>query len=386
MKRKICAILLSMTLMMTAFTQVGFADLVDDIKKGPNTIAMVTVENPDCVELVNVKDLEVRLSKPSAGINITIPVQNIEIEGEVMNVWLGTGKERITDAVMKQLADIQGKIDLGGYEETPEDIVEDIGDVLEGFDVDILGLPADHYTYGASAFVLTNDIFKQIVELFKEMIDEYYGEFTTFKELIESLMKDLDISMEDLDPETKAIFQEIIANIDPLLAYLTSEDFSGLLICGATLVCACPDIEEYQIQHRYYERIDGKLKLVGIVREGEYDEWYEDYYIKGTYGSKISAKDFLKTDYNGVSYEFIGSYDTDVIYDDWKWSKYKISTFTLGTDWTDGLILRYVIDKGTTISGEKSPDTGDHAPIGIYIALLVTAILAAGAIAAYNKK
>ena len=41
----------------------------------------------------------------------------------------------------------------------------------------------------------------------------------------------------------------------------------------------------------------------------------------------------------------MGSYDSYVLYDNYKWSDYELDSFTLG-DWqTDGLILRYVIDK-----------------------------------------
>lgn len=385
MKRKICAIFLTAIMLMTVVTQAAFADITDDLKNGPNTIAMITVENADCVELENIKDLEVRLSKPSAGINITIPVQNVEMDGEVMNIWLGAGKERVTDAVMKQLADIQGDINLGGYSEEPEDLIEDLGYVLEGFDVEIVGLPEDHYTYSASAFVLTNEIFKEMVDMVKELIGSEYGEFTTFKELIEAFMKEMGMSLDDFEPDLRESIQKLIDSIDPAIAYLTSEEFSGLLIFGADLSCLCPEIWRYQIQQRYYEYIDGKLTLIGTVNLGEYDSFNQDKYLEGELGQLIRGKDFIDTEYKGRTYKYIGSYDYFSIYGG-AWKDDELESFRLGEDFSMGLVLRYVIGEKPAPAKEKSPDTGDESQLAMYIILLVGAVTAAGAMTVCAKK
>lgn len=87
----------------------------------------------------------------------------------------------------------------------------------------------------------------------------------------------------------------------------------------------------------------------------------------------------------------MGSYDSYVLYDNYKWSDYELDSFTLG-DWqTDGLILRYVIDKEKEAVTEKpvstqTPDTGDRASLGMYIVLLFTALGASGAISGHRRK
>lgn len=392
MKKRIGTMLLALAVALTTLSVSAFAITADDLQNGPNSMAMITIENEDCLQIEKVQDLSVKISKE--GTSIEIPVKNVELDGELVNMWLGYGTERISNEIMAELVALQGPINMLAYKENPEKLAEDIGDVLEDWEVEILGLPEGHYTYSGGAIVLTQEIFQQIVELVKEIFGEEFGEFTTFKELIEKILADAELSLEDLDPETRAELEDLINNIDPIIAYLTSAEFSGFLIYGAELACDCPFLYEYQIMHRYYQRVDGKLKLVGTVNEGEYDSEYEEYYLVGEEGDLIGAKDFLKRSYNGVSYEFVGSYDMDVLYKDQDESlkDYKLESFRLGDDWTEGLVLRYVIDEEPLAdveqqgNGEKSPDTGDQSPITACIVLLVTAVLAAGAVAAYNKK
>lgn len=369
-----------------------FADIVDDLKKEPNAMALITIDNENCTEIPALGELSVRITAPNTKIDIVIPVEKVEPEGELLGLWLGYPEDRISDAIMNELAEIQGKVDLGIYEEEPEKFLTEIDTLLSKFQIEVIGLPDNHYSVTSGAMVLTNDIFGQIVEMFKTMIKEEAGDFESFSALIDALLKEEGLTVDQLlaqmGPEEAAALKDLIENIDPLLAYITSTEYSGLLIAGAELACHCPAIDYFQIIHKYYERVNGKLKLLGTVCDGTYDADYQDYYIKGYVGDTIKGKDFANCWYDGRLFEYVGSYDAYALYDDYKWSDYKLDSFTVG-DWqTDGLVLRYVVEGETETALDKAiaPDTGDRTSLGMYIVLLFTALGATGAVAGYHKK
>lgn len=392
-KRLVCLSIVCMLVM--SFATSAYADIVDDLKKEPNAMALVTIDNEDCVEIPNLKDLSVRITAPGTKIDITIPVEKVEAEGDTLGFWLGYPKDRISDAIMNELAEVQGKIDLGAYEKDPEKFMTDVDNILSKFNVEIIGLPENHYSVVSSSMILTNDIFRKVARMFKDLIKEEAGDFDSFADLIDVLLKEngvtLDELLEDLEPEEAAAVKDLLENMDPLLNYITSSEYSGLLIAGAQLACECPTIDYFQIIHKYYERTGGKLKLLATVYDGTYDEFYEAKYLQGYSGDVIKAKSFINCKYEGRLFQFLGSYDSYALYDGYQWSKYKLDSFTLG-DWqTDGLVLRYVVDvnKKEAVSAEatsQAPDTGDRASLGMYVLLLFIALGATGAIAGHRKK
>lgn len=392
-KRLVCLSIVCMLVM--SFATSAYADIVDDLKKEPNAMALVTIDNEDCVEIPNLKDLSVRITAPGTKIDITIPVEKVEAEGDTLGFWLGYPKDRISDAIMNELAEVQGKIDLGTYEKDPEKFMTDVDNILSKFNVEIIGLPENHYSVVSSSMILTNDIFRKVARMFKDLIKEEAGDFGSFADLIDVLLKEngvtLDELLEDLEPEEAAAVKDLLENMDPLLNYITSSEYSGLLIAGAQLACECPTIDYFQIIHKYYERTGGKLKLLATVYDGTYDEFYEAKYLQGYSGDVIKAKSFINCKYEGRLFQFLGSYDSYALYDEYQWSKYKLDSFTLG-DWqTDGLVLRYVVDvnKKEAVSAEatsQAPDTGDRASLGMYVLLLFIALGATGAIAGHRKK
>lgn len=392
-KRLVCLSIVCMLVM--SFSTSAYADIVDDLKKEPNAMALVTIDNEDCVEIPNLKDLSVRITAPGTKIDITIPVEKVEAEGDTLGFWLGYPKDRISDAIMNELAEVQGKIDLGMYEKDPEKFMTDVDNILSKFNVEIIGLPENHYSVVSSSMILTNDIFRQVAEMFKDLIKEEVGDFDSFADLIDVLLKEkgvtLDELLEGLEPEEAAAVKDLLENMDPLLNYITSSEYSGLLIAGAQLACECPTIDYFQIIHKYYERTGGKLKLLATVYDGTYDEFYEAKYLQGYSGDVIKAKSFINCKYEGKLFQYLGSYDSYALYDGYQWSKYKLDSFTLG-DWqTDGLVLRYVIDvnKKEPVSAaatSQAPDTGDRASLGMYVLMLFVALGATGAIAGHRKK
>lgn len=424
--KKVLAGVLALALVFSVTTAPAFAGILDEMKTGNNAMAVVMVENPDCEKLPEIGDLTVRISSAEAGIDISVPVQKMSGTDDYLCMWLGVPEERISDEMMKKLAEIQGKIDLQEIGDT----LEDVEKLLNRFQVEVQGLPEGHYVSQGGALVITNEIYKQSIDIVRQALKEEGMEFNSFSELIEKMLADAGMTLDDLfdtsdmteedwadladmgiTKETMDQLKELVVNIDQVIDYLCSDEFTGVLIAGAYLTCDCPELSEFEIVHRYYEKVNGKMKLVGTVYEGEYDEVWGDYYIPAKSGDLVKASDYVNPVYKGKTYEYLGSYDSDVLLlEDWgesfKWSDYKMDSFVVDADdgmGTYGLVLRYVIDKGTTggngnggnggngsgqtdpASGETAPKTGDDAPIGMYIALLITAIGAVGAAAAYRK-
>ncbi len=407
--KRIFAGCLILTMVMITSAAPTFAGIMDEVGK-TNSMAMVMVENANCEMLPELDDLTVHISSKEAGIDIQIPVDKITEDEDFLCMWLGVPSEKISDEMMKKLAEIQGKVDLQDVGET----LDDLNNLLNKFQVQVKGLPEDHYVATGGALVITNEIYKQAIDILRQALKENGMEFESFSELIEKLLADADLTLDDIfdtsdmteedwadlekigfTKEDLALLKDMIINIDQVIDYLCSEDFTGVLIAGVYLTCDCPELTEYQIQHRYYERQNGKLKLVGVSHEGEYDAEFEEYYLTGETGTVIRAKDFRKTNYKGKSYDYMGSYDDIALYDGWK--HHEMKSFVLGEDLVNGLVLRYVIDKGDSpaingTDGENdlnhggAPQTGDNTPLGIYIALFVAAAAATGAAVVYKKK
>lgn len=410
MKRKLFVSLLAVMLVMGSLSQTVFADFMDEVKQSSNTVVMVSVDNPSCLELENLKDLKVHLACEEAGLDITVPVEEFEFDGGSMGLWLGYPSEKISDAIMNKLAELQDKIDFEEDSgELPDmedagDIIYDVENLLTDVKITVEGLPEGHYVVDSSAVILTHEVFKEAVDLIMEAAKEELGEVNSFSELFDKLMKEFGLDLDEILDTSKwteedwAEFEEmgitaedieniksLIKNIDPFIEYLTSEEFSGILIANAELTCDCPEVISYCVEHRYYERVNGKLKLVGTVDEGEEDEFYM---LKGIEGTTISAKDFKQAVYKGRTYQYMGSYNDEVLYDDYKWKEYEQDSFVLGDDDCFGLVLRYVYDKDGSVSGdsangststgngETAPPTGDETPIGAWVLLLAAAGLA----------
>lgn len=413
MKKKFFVSLLAVMLVIVSLCQIAFADFMDEVKKSPNAVVMVSVDNEDCLELENLKDLKVRVTCPGAGLDMTVPMEEVQMAGETMGLWLGFPSEKISDAIMNKLAEMQGELDLGELEKDPKldmtsmedagDVIEDIENLLTEVEITVEGLPEGHYVVDSSAAILTHEICKAAIDMIMEAAREEFGEVNSFSELFDKLMEQLGLDLDEvLDTSawteedwenleemgiTEADIENIktlIANLDPLIEYITSEEFSGILIANAYLVCECPQICDYTVEHRYYERVNGKLKLVGTVDEGEEAEAY---ILQGKEGDVIYAEDFKQPVYQGKTYEYLGSYSDYALYDDYNWKYHRMKSLTLGDyEFGSGLVLRYVYDQdgsgtagGTAGTsgrgdGQSAPATGDEQPLDIYVLVLAAAL------------
>ncbi len=80
LKRKLICLLTALLVTMS-FTASVFAlsteELLDEMKKSPNAMALVFIDNEECLELPNLKDLQVRVSAEGTGIDLRIPVEMV---------------------------------------------------------------------------------------------------------------------------------------------------------------------------------------------------------------------------------------------------------------------------------------------------------------------
>ena len=417
--KKSLLFLLSFVMVFLSFGSSIYAGIAEDFDKQPNAVVSVYLSNPDCEKIKEAEMLNrlyVQIFSEQDNFSVTVPVEKVVEDGEFFGIWMNLPEMRLDKELMRQMSEIQDRIELGNYTENPEDFFTDMMEILSCFKVRVTGLPEGHFTEEGACFIMTSKLFRTIMEMVKDIFAEMIADVDSYAEMLDLILEDMGTDLEEVLNELDSLSDEDLQdmemtrediemikswllNIDEVIAYLSGDEFTGLLSADIMLDCDCPYIESYQISHRYYEKRGGKLKLVGIVHEGEYNEDYEGYYLTGKSGDIIKASDFINTSYKGKDYRFIGSYDDMALYDDFKWSEYETDSFVLGGDdenYVSSMVLRYVIDTDKPASGntaapgsdkpgsgsahfspaenaESAPATGDDTPLALYL------LLAAGA-------
>lgn len=433
MKRRTLAGMLAMIMLVFSIQITAFAENEDNTSEAVkgDAVAIVEIDNPACAELENLGDLALVVGlKSDSEFGIEIPVKAVEMgmeDGDAeLTLWLGYKEKAIEKEVLDYLANLQGDIFEDLYDddvldeewtnedytdEEVEDSLDQMSALLNEVEISVNGLPEGHYTVDADSsgcMIITQDIVKEIISMIEEMIAMLYPEINFdeiegFSGLVDAILAQEETTLDEVismlaeeDPEFAEEIRQLFAEIDEAIAYMTSDEFPGLLIAGAYLNCECATVEEYEIVHEYYKNVDGELELVGYVYEGE--PWFEDSdycYLEGMSGQIVKASDFISCEYEGVTYEYVGSYNVDVMYEDtyyeYDWSEYELEEFVLGDEetWIDGLVLRYEIegerdavpentdnvdDEGvvSTADGrEAAPQTGDVNQLLIYLVLTV---------------
>lgn len=539
----------------------------EDIAEGPNLFLFARCSNPDCTVFPDAGDMTVVISHDGME-DIAVPVEKIEADGEGIGFWIGA--ERIEQAILDEMAAIQGAIleeeladpeeedtepeedadkegdaepedadaepeaapqeeapdaaaseaaseegeeaddpavdaapeenggeaapaaepeetagdaepgEPGAEDLTPEELaeaVEDIYDLLSGYSFTLQGENADHYTISGedrSGFLLTHDIFELAVATIAWLYEDELGEeVDSFAELLQPMLDEMG---DDLSEEERAAFEKLIENIDPLMEFLCSTDFGGILIVDLWLDCGCAESTLFRIEHQYYRKNGDKLEFVGSVDEfydesedvwlddedweedgdgyaeedeEEYEDWEdEDWedddepwpeddsedgeederfgpvgYGEAMTGDTVYAKDYIRPEYNGETYEYTGSYElyktqtaevvefegmgeTHTYYWDafmteaGEWDAYAADSLVLGEWWAEeyeqGLVLVYVIEDEEFVptSGavdkcgafEPAPNTGDPRDFAAWITLLAYAAACAGALALRRRR
>lgn len=442
MKRRILAVMMTMILSLFSVQMTALAenDEATDGKVYGDAIITASIENTDCQQLNELEAAQITavigLANRPDFTPLEIPVEAIAMDMEEgaesadLTFWLGYKEKAIEKAFLDYLSDIQGDvlgdfedfedfeeefdedIDMSEMEEDAEDAIDDASALLNEITIELKGLP-EHYKVDmdmSSCAVVTSEIVKAIVEMIEELLSWLYPEINIeedgFEGLIDAILAEEDTSLDELlaeveaeDPELAAQVRVLFEEIDNTIAYMQSDEFPGLLFVGASLSCDCPEKAYYEILHEYYKNVNGELVYVDCVFEE-----FEDYE-----GKTVNANDFIKCEYNGVTYEYMGSYDLNVMFEEayfgYDWSDFAMDGFVTGDENVWGLILRYEIvedkDAGTqqgTESDDKndkddqgtanedldtshapagrkpSPKTGDGQNIGLYLMMTVGAL------------
>lgn len=427
MKRRVTILFLSLVMVLSiSVPSLAATDGNPDSKvKVPEAVALVTVENIDCILLNEIADeLNVKISFKNGDSIAKIPVIGVKEAGEDMvALWLGEKPDKeITDAVKNSMKALQTEFHLGSYKELKaifesadekeiekyiEDLAKELENIFSNYEVELIGLPerdGHEFKTESGTMIMTNQLVNEFIGIFKDMIGDAFGWSSAELEQIDSLSglikkfeselikagimkegQDLISFAEEImevkfTEEEKAQIKDEINKIDEMLSYMKSEDYSGTVITGVYVTCGCPFKVEYEIVHQYFKEVNGKMKLMGTVNYGPNDGFYD-----GFSGDTVKASDYIRCRYKGETYKYIGSYDSYIEMEpedvaeyynneEW-WEEDVLDEYVLDEDdpyAPSGLLLRYEI----RASLASLPETGDNSSMLPYIITLVLSIAA----------
>lgn len=404
-----------------------------------NFAATIGLMNENCLEYEKLKqaELSVTMTKTAdPAVTVTAPIvydaevgifsASTYIEDEAMAVILEELSERQTKLLEESMEELFTDEAKDAVEASKmirnklSEAEEEVYNILAGYTVAVNGLPeGEHYQTDFSAMVENGDMVIFVFELSKSLIesllseegkalnleaDSYIGLMDEIAKMEGFASYEAALLAEGYTEAEIAEEMELYIEMDTLLTQARNGEYPSSLSLLGVLTCECPTVELYEIYHEYYkEDANGKRTLVARVAEGEPDE-YGEYYLEGESGDYIRAEDFIQCEYEGVTYEYVNSYDSFVIYDEQpNWKQDIVTEFKLGDMMYMGMVLRYVdkeeppaemepvvdlddTDVNDGADTEVSPATGDHTPIALYVAILITAIAAVIVLFAYKKK
>lgn len=388
------------------FEEEAMGTILNDIYENQKAIEAISeeeIELPDTVETVAeessmVKAFNVKLNELSEE-----PSESNIFDGYTVTLN-GLPEEHYE-------AQFDGSVTNGETIKALFDMMKELfSEVLASEEYNVVGEDGKPVVFEAETYAELKDEILAATDKIKEeeviaiyvLIDLFFG---TTDEFIE------DEEMVEDEEDLVAYGQKLIALMDETLMQARNGEYPASLYVLANLTCECPVMEYYEIYHEYYkEDLEGNRTLVARVAEGD-EEGLGFSMLKGATGSYIRAEDYIQCEYEGRTYEYVNSYDSFTIYDEKpNWEKDIVTEFKLGDMMYSGMVLRYVekevpsapepvldIEDDADVEpsepeadsdedAEVSPPTGDHTMIGIYIALIVTALAAVIVLLAYYKK
>lgn len=454
MKKSIIS-LLTVLILIVSLTSISYADTGSadtTTPTVPKAVAVVNVDNTQCEIFDQIpKNLKVAIYLDNGETLLAeIPVEKIEEENGELALWLGYDiGAPFTEEAINRLEEIQKELVLNmdgifSLNEMTEEEAEafadsmiDMGDVLEkvfaAYTVTVIGLPDNSETHKfeteAETIYLSSAMAKELINFFKEMIGELFQltqaeidsieSFSDMVKLLEEMLVEsglleegetmLDFIYDGEATETvKVEYQKSLKELDEMVKFIKSEEYKGTVIAIVDVSCGCPEEFEYEIIHQYFKIKGDKATLVASEMYGP-----EDGYYIGMTGDTIYAKDYIRCEYNGKKYNYIGSYDSVVeLYDqeevdeyyfeDSWWDEDQMDSFVLTyDDWEApvGLVLRYELMEEETVAGhdekpavekvDKSSeivDTGDDMDALPFIILLAASVIAMATVLFTRRK
>lgn len=464
MKRKILSVLMIVMLLCSNMTITTFAETTEDkpLKEQiPEAVVLVQVNNAECKMIEKMTDLTVDIKLKDGRDVINVPVERVEEEGEdLVALWLGYSFDEIDAQIKADMAEFQKNYHLGNAEDFMmnalslmlgiDDMSKDLLSIFENYEIVINGIPedADHeFEIETNTMLITSTIVSELFDIAAELVGtllelskEEIAKINSFSDII-ALLNDMLVEYEliekgqdiydfvldtaETNEITKAELVTAVAEMDAVLDYLRSEEYTGTVFAGVYMDCECPYTVSYRVYHQYFKEIDGRMVLAGtenfgpekLSEELEDDELYfMNAWYEGMSGDLIKATDYIHTEFNGETYTYKGSYgefsiiypeELDPLYmttnhtfdsldelyacDEW-WKEDKCDEFVLGTEEPmenslfvpTGLVLRYELLEESDIT----PETGDDSNMTPFylIMMLAVAVMAMAVVTRRKQK
>lgn len=450
MKKRILCVLMIVMLLCSSMAVTSFAETEEPPVDMPEAVVLVQVNNVECKMVEKMTDLTVDIKLKDGRDVISVPVERVEAEGyDTVALWLGYSFDEIDAAIKADMAEFQKDYHLGTYDEFMEnlintmfgvdDMTKDLVAIFDKYEIVINGIPEDsdhEFSIETNTFLITSTIVTELFDIAKGFVGELFelskaetAKINNFSDIIEKLndflreyellengqdFYDLVIELSEGEDITKEELISAVEKMDEVLDYLRSEDYTGTVFAGIYLDCDCPFTVDFCIYHQYFKEVDGKMTLAGTANYGpidlsetEGDEWFdydfEKYIYEGLSGDVIKASDYIHTEFNGETYEYVGSYEDwtylypdedwyftdnydfdtlDELYacEDW-WTEYKVDEFTLGDEDIEaptGLVLRYQLME-TPDPVVETGDDSDMTPFYV-VMMLALAVMAAAVV------
>ena len=457
MKRRFLSILIVIMMLCSGITVTAFADS-EKVTDMPEAVVLVQVSNAECKMVEKMTDLTVDIKLKDGRDVINVPVERVEAQGDdTIALWLGYSMDKIDAQIKADMAEFQKDYHLGSYEEFMDNIFSllfDAGDaykdlmaIFDNYEIVINGIPEDtdhEFKIETSTMLITSTIVSELFDIAVGLLGELFelskdetaninnfsdiitllNDFLIEEEMLEEGQDIFDLLMESMEDSdiSKEELVAAVTEMDEMLDYLRSEEYTGTVFAGVYMDCECPYTVEYTIYHQYFKEVDGKMVLTGTVNNGPlnyedkykemfgedftsfFDYEFEKYYYECLSNQIIYAADYVQPEFNGETYNYVGSYGSstlvwpdmsffwtdendyitlDELYaaDEW-WTEYKYNKIDFSDeDYPSGLVLRYEILEDST------PDTGDTSNMTpFYIIMMLALAVMAAAVATRRRQ
>lgn len=396
-----------------------------------NVMFVVELDDADCTEYDDAESLSVIVKDNKNQKIIEVPVEYIQyIDSDTIAISVSlidvddTEEMKLFDADA-QVYDLMHSCRLTGGRSLVDFLLRHdanlfverankyITDIFSPYTIEIKSSKGDYHKVTSNQYIISSDAAALLLDEAKELAYDIFDfpdgaldQCMTFSSLIdyvesylvekgkieqgETIFGFVKTLVSD-DEEVEKIREFIIAMDEVLICKYSSGEQSNF-ISGLTHSCSCSSATHFTILHAYFETdADGNSELVGVANYGpENDEAYGEIYT-GTEGDIISGSDYIECEYDGEVYEFVGSYDSSMMYAENREDTYAVDEYwymneldsyvlTCDSDAPTGLILRYekpaeeeVIYAEEIVYTEidHSPLTGNQSDFLSYFGLLL---------------
>lgn len=219
--KKSLLFLLSFVMIFLSFSS-SYAGIAEDFDKQPNAVVSVYLLNSDCEKIKEAETLNrlhVQIFPEQDNFSVTVPVEKVVEDGEFFGLWMNLPEMRLDKELMRQMSEIQDRIELGNYTENPEDFFTDMMEIFSCFKVRVTGLPEGHFTEEGTCYIMTSKLFRTIMEMVKDIFSEAIGQADSYAEMLDLILKAMGTDLEEVLKELDSLSDEDLQDME-----MTRED------------------------------------------------------------------------------------------------------------------------------------------------------------------